>query len=127
MRNGLIAITITLESEAELRELQAAGFQRVDVLTKTQKKALDDYLPENAAIAARHLATWQGRDGEPGLTEKIQQQMNLFEPAAVDSPAAARAQRDWTEEVPSEGGEEVGVAIVVDSRSAPRRRLAAGS
>lgn len=72
---------IAIYGEKELRELQAAGKQRVDALEKAVKKADDEYRPEEAAVTRTRLRLWQGETGEPGILARIADQMSLYEPA----------------------------------------------
>lgn len=72
-------IEIQLNNEAELRELQATGKMRVAELAKLQKKAEEMFVLNAAADVFARLALWLGRDGEPGISERIAEQMSVFD------------------------------------------------
>jgi hypothetical protein len=112
-------IIIELHSEAELRELQNAAIERDELLEKQIDTQGKKHLGQEAAITYKRRLLWIGKDGEPGLLERIQEQLHLFEPKPEEPPA--RAQGDVFEDAPvwmgaqhDGGGEEVrGVAFDV--------------
>lgn len=79
-----IPAEITIHGERELKEIQAAAKERVAALEKAAKKAEDSYCAEEAAITRKRLRLWQGSDGEPGILERISDQMHAFDPAFSD-------------------------------------------
>jgi hypothetical protein len=109
-------IELLVYGEQELREMQAAAMQRVDALEKAVKKAEDEYRYEEAVITRRRLRLWRGEDGEPGILERIADQMSIFEPAFSDDGREPEGQRSIFEGVerntPPEAEAETEVDVV---------------
>lgn len=86
--------TIVIHSVRELRELQAAANERTANLEKLAKKAGESFLKEEAAIMRGRLRLWEGEDGEPGILERIADQMHLYEPAFSSNGKEPEGQQD---------------------------------
>jgi hypothetical protein len=92
-------IELLVYGEQELREMQAAAMQRVDALEKAVKKADDEFRFEEAMITRGRLRLWRGEDGDPGLLDRIDDQMSLYEPAFSDDGREPEGQRSIFEGV----------------------------
>lgn len=86
----------TIHGMRELKELQAAGRARIEDLEKAAKQSEDRDRPEEAAITRKRIKLWRGEDKDnfPGLLDRMDATISIFEPAFTSNGKEPSGQQD---------------------------------
>jgi hypothetical protein len=92
-------LSIDLYSVEELRELKAAGLERKETIAKAIEKSVKENMPVTVIRAQRETAAlWHGDEEFPGLADRIDEQMNVFDPRYMEPRSKDEKQLDWTQQ-----------------------------